>query len=515
MNTEPDAVLLRRYADECDEGAFAELVRRHLGLVYRAALRQTNGDVHSAEDVTQIVFTLVARKAATLARHQTFVGWLHTTTRLAARRHQRSKHRRIRREQETYIMHDTVATDFEPADWERLWPLVDAVLADLNDADREAVLLRYFAGLRFAEIGTKLNLTENAARMRVERALDKLHALLTRRGFTSSAAALGAALANEALATAPTGLLANVTSAALSGAALGGGITAGIVFMKTSTAALTVIALAAIVSGIFEFSEASDARAALSAAAHEKASLLAQMRLVQQHARQSEEAEVALKRELELKSSAQASIASEDQKAIPLAAKIEKRGATRIQSVDDHYRALYRVLGFNAEQSSQFKALVAASIRHNEDMLEAAVSQGTQITPSMARGISDETNSELLAAVRATFGDAAAQAMNQYNQTFPARGAVNELADSLFYTDTPLTANQAEQLVGVVSNSARNDQGQIDMGSMVQTDFYASMLAGAPGILSPAQIEALKQLQVQDPAQHGTVVRKGTPNFDR
>ena len=55
-----DAELIRRYAEQRSEAAFAELVRRHLGLVYSAALRRLGGDAHGAADVAQVVFVKLA-----------------------------------------------------------------------------------------------------------------------------------------------------------------------------------------------------------------------------------------------------------------------------------------------------------------------------------------------------------------------------------------------------------------------------------------------------------------------
>src|SRR6476646_7173615 len=63
-----DSELLCRYVEARCEDAFAELVRRHVNLVYSAALRQVNGDAHLAQDVAQNVFADLARKAATLSR---------------------------------------------------------------------------------------------------------------------------------------------------------------------------------------------------------------------------------------------------------------------------------------------------------------------------------------------------------------------------------------------------------------------------------------------------------------
>src|SRR5688572_27421528 len=104
-----DAELLRRYANERSETAFAELVRRYLNLVYSAALRQVGGDAHAAQDVAQNVFTTLARKSAALVQHPVLAGWLYTTTQLAAAKVRRTEGRRRQREQEAYIMNKTFA----------------------------------------------------------------------------------------------------------------------------------------------------------------------------------------------------------------------------------------------------------------------------------------------------------------------------------------------------------------------------------------------------------------------
>src|SRR5260221_14117309 len=170
-----DAESLRRYAGNRDEDAFAELVRRHLGLVYHAALRQCGGDVHRAEDVAQTVFTDLARKAAKLARRPVLAGWLYTSTRYAASQAVRGEARRQAREQEAHAMNellaDTPAHGEPVAEWERLRPVIDDALHALSERDREAVLLRFFESRAFAEAGAKLFLSEDAARMRVERPL--------------------------------------------------------------------------------------------------------------------------------------------------------------------------------------------------------------------------------------------------------------------------------------------------------------------------------------------------------
>lgn len=209
-----DGTLLRRYAEDRSEAAFAELVRRHLTVVYGSALRRLGGDSHRAQDVTQHVFVALARNAGVLSRHTALIGWLYTTTRNHALKAVDAERRRQACAAEIHAMTQLLSDSASDPSWNHLRPVIDEALDELGDIDRRAVLLRYFQNQPFAEIGRMLRLSEGAARRRVERALDKLRVRLSKRGVTSTNAALGLLLANQAFAAAPAGLAASITAAA-------------------------------------------------------------------------------------------------------------------------------------------------------------------------------------------------------------------------------------------------------------------------------------------------------------
>ncbi|PTX91788.1 TonB family protein [Opitutus sp. ER46] len=245
-----DAELLRRYAQERTESAFAEFVQRHVDFVYGCAVRRVGGDAHFAHDVTQQVFVTAGREAAVLARHPVVTGWLYTATRNIAAQLVRSERRRHARELQAQVMEELTRNEDANVDWARLRPVLDEAMDGLSEADRQAVLLRYFEGKSFAEVGGRLRLAENAARMRVNRALDKLAAALERRGVTSSAAALAVALASQPTVAAPAGLAAAATGAALATGVGGGGAIA--VFMGMTKLQLG-LASAVVVAGTTGF----------------------------------------------------------------------------------------------------------------------------------------------------------------------------------------------------------------------------------------------------------------------
>lgn len=208
-----DAQLLRRYVDERSQEAFAELVQRHVNVVYFAALRRVGGDSHLADDVAQKVFSDLARKAPSLKDRKVLTGWLYTSTRFAAAQAVRSEQRRRTHEQEAQTMRELETTPY--LDWNQVRPVIDDVLDELSEPEREAVLLRFFENLPLAEVGARFSLSADAARMRVERALDKLRGRLARRGIVSTSAALATVFTAQSGVAAPASLVARIVAGAL------------------------------------------------------------------------------------------------------------------------------------------------------------------------------------------------------------------------------------------------------------------------------------------------------------
>jgi len=227
-----DAQLLRRYAEEGSETAFGEVVKRYINLVYSAAVRQVH-DTQQAEDIVQMVFTALARKARGLPKEVLLSGWLYRHTCFAAAKAARTERRRQARERQAVAMN--VLNDDTGPDWEHLAPILDEAMNRLAAPERNAIVLRYFERRDLHSVGAALGVSEEAARKRVTRALGKLRTLFTRRGLTFSTTSLATLLAGQAVVAAPTGLTVSVTSAALASAANSTGMTFTLLKIMTMT----------------------------------------------------------------------------------------------------------------------------------------------------------------------------------------------------------------------------------------------------------------------------------------
>jgi RNA polymerase sigma factor (sigma-70 family) len=213
MTDVPDDRLLEQFARNGSEDAFAALVQRHIALVHSVALRHTANPQH-AEDITQAVFVILARKAGALWRKTVLPGWLYHTARLTAANLQRAEMRRVRREQEAFMQSNL---EESPTDalWRELSPQLDEAMAGLGTAERDALVLRYFQNKSMAEVAKFLGLEENTAQKRVSRALEKLRNFFAKRGVDSTTAGIAENISAHSIQAVPVALAKSVTAVAL------------------------------------------------------------------------------------------------------------------------------------------------------------------------------------------------------------------------------------------------------------------------------------------------------------
>lgn len=217
-----DMALLREYAASRSDLAFEELVTRYLGLVYSAALRRV-GDVQLAEEIAQAVFIILARKSGSLGAKTILSGWLYRATGYAAADALKSQRRRQHREQEAYMqsLMDQPASD---ETWRQIAPMLEAAMDSLSECDRNALMLRFFEGRALGEVSVKLGTSEDAAKKRISRALDKLRRFFMKRGVTSTTEIIGRSLSTYSIQPASAIMIKSIAAVAL---ARGAGASAG------------------------------------------------------------------------------------------------------------------------------------------------------------------------------------------------------------------------------------------------------------------------------------------------
>jgi len=481
-----DDELLRTYARTGAQSAFTQIVQRHIGSVYSAALRRVGGDAALAKDVTQAVFIALARKAATAADHPLLVAWLYTAVRNEATHVVRTEHRRRLREEHAAVLLEADSASPGEPDWDRLSGVLDAAIDELDEEGRQAVLLRFMDKLSFSQMAEKLSTTEDAARMRVSRALERLRPLLQRRGIASTSAALATALTENAAGAAPQGLAAAV-AVSVSGSTwttVGGLLAALTGILLSPLGALMMVAVAAIGTAMYEGTQAADAETQLafqlsSLQAAQKAFAADQNRLDTAATNAKTTAATA---QTSLKKPSSSSLGNikaagwafmerhpEVKQAFETWADAQAKGT---------YGDLFRQLGLSADQIRQFLKLKRRGMAFGEN----GTSLGTIVLTNPANDPSNTAQAQL----RALLGDAGYEAYLAYNSTVQGRQLASGLASILSETDSPLTSVQAQQMVAIFTSAKSSDAQSYD---------WASVFTQAQRILSGSQLTELQNLR--------------------
>lgn len=493
-----DAELLRRYVETHSEPDFTALVERYLNVVYQSALRQCDGRSDLAQDAAQQVFTTLVREAPNLINHPTLAGWLFTTTRHASSHIRRTEQRRQSRETEAF-MRSSFEDSVPEADWEQIRGQLDEVMDKLSEQDRTAIILRYFQNLAFAKIGYALDLNEDSARKRVERALERLRLLLAKRGVTSTAAMLGALLTSQAANAAPNGLVQTISAAALVPGATASLPASGLIyFMNTKLALGTAgtLSLAALLSipisglALYERHQDTKAKNKFTLVQEENTSRMEALNDLQNQIRAVELKVSHLKDEL---ARARPPLADLSKKQASTRSKAEAEALsdgllflTRFPEsrqmlvnlgraqIHAHYLGFYRSANLTEAQIEELEN------RTNEYSLKSLVITPNSIS-SLENQLPDEQALQIL-------GQEKFQHFQNFNRVQRAYWLAGYVQMAVGYTTTPLSEEQSTQLVQAIADgSSAYLNGQT---LKVENVDWSTTLARAQSILTPEQWKA-------------------------
>jgi RNA polymerase sigma factor (sigma-70 family) len=267
MNEQESASLLQRYVRDRDEDSFREIVGRYIGLVESAALRSLNNDAAAARDVTQIVFTDLARQAPRLSSGALLGSWLYKHTCFVASKFVRSEQRRRAREKEASQM----LTNDPEADWAEVAPHLDSAILELSADDQNAIILRFFERRNLRAIGEVLKISDDAAQKRVQRALEKLREALQAKGVSVGVSTLSAMLLAKGISSATAASVGAIAAAAFAGSAATSFVTAITTTVMSKTGILLAgMCLSGIVAVALLRKEPAKAAAALASAQRPK-----------------------------------------------------------------------------------------------------------------------------------------------------------------------------------------------------------------------------------------------------
>lgn len=510
-----DTTLLRLYVQDGSEEAFAELVHRHLRFVYHSALRQCGSNRAQAEDITQEVFCDLARKARFLTGHPSLLSWLLKSTRFSATVARRTQDRRRARETEAATMDHALRENSPATNWEQLQPVLDEALCALSERDRQALLLRFFDDLPFAELGVRLGVSEDAARMRIERALERLRLVLGKRGISSSAAAVGLLMANQPALAAPAGLAAGVCSAALAaGAAAGSPVIAAFVLMNLKTLIPAGVALFALGIAFVEFNRATQAEARATASRQETATLLTRLQAVESQLRPAVVAPASSSLQPAPATNAPASMPPVSGWSTPTPSAAEE--LNRLAKLRARWTQLTKSeeivaeMHLSPEKTRRVRDLLLDRVQTQLDGM-AVVRSKSDLTPEQRGQALEQALARVDAEIAIELGpDAYANYVKARDVAAMRNSLLNgEIGGALIDADGPLTAVQAGALAEILVELQPTIKTPADRAK-VQSD----ILRRAESVLSPLQVSALRRFYETDEQMGRLMKSDGQDGFN-
>ncbi len=491
-----DTQLLRRYAEEASQAAFAELVQKHIRLVYAVALRQLGGDRQLAEDATQRVFAVLARKATGLSSHPSLAGWLFKSSRFIALQLLRQESRRKKLEE--HMRHgDIIGNSDSETIHEEALPLLDELVSRLTEKDRTAIVLRYFEGKTFAEVGTLLGLSEEGARSRIDRTVERLRRNLERRGIKSAAALVTGGFASQVMdAAIQPNLAATITRSVLAGAhSAGTASSIGILLaMNKTKIGIAAVLIAATTLSISQHLTNASLKRQLVAAIADRESLSRELVAT----RASRGRSVAASKVANASATAQPGqspggnemgVQKWNDKAFQDLWLKGYRSMIRLR-----YLPLFEQLHLTTDQQSAFIAVCEKGQSAIFDIATAAQEQGLQAKDPALRAMRQQAMLEGQTEMKAVLGDDGYQQFQAFDRASEARDTVSSFVGKLAFTAEAISPAQSSALAAALA--AGNDPAATD--------------AQAGAILTPEQMSLFKELETS--AAINSQLKQGTPS---
>lgn len=403
-------------------------------------------------------------------------------------------------------MHDSISDSLPDPEWRQLRPVLDEVMDQLNERDREALLLRFFENHPFAVISAKLGLSEEAARKRVGRALEKLRVLLARREVTSTTVAVALMLENQAVIAAPAGFATAVAGAALSA---GGGFTLSALnllqLMSNTKLAVSLVVIGAFLAVGIATREVRASRlgeASLAAAGRDNAALLGRLRDLGQRAKSVERSVADLQKAVDGAQAAKAGVESVAGVRDPVAAGREFLAAhpeasqlvtTEIRAnMMKRYARLFSSLGLAPSQVDRFLDLMVQS--------QAGLWWNSARQEPVAEfGLADLTKGQRETQLHELLGDDGYRQYQEFDRTSTAQQLAAQLGEAMYFTATPLSADQAGKLVQILSQNSGDYQRGKSV-SLPSVDWDA-VLDRSRTVLTETQLATLAGLRDQSQFQ--------------